>query len=48
MSIINKSMEQLREAKIKGQIVSMWGTATMAYAIVEVSETALEMWRVTP
>lgn len=49
--ILNKTMEELKEAIDSGAVVALWGTATNAWAIVQNTTLVvhrLEMWKVTP
>lgn len=49
--ILTKNMEELKEAIDGNLLVTLWGTATTVWAIVQNRETEihqLEMWKVTP
>ncbi len=49
--ILNKTMEELKEAFAEGLVMGSWGTAVNVFAIVQntsLKEHRLEMWKVTP
>ncbi len=49
--ILSKTMEELKDAIDRSIVVTLWGTATTVWAIVQNRETKthqLEMWKVTP
>ncbi len=48
MSVLMKTMADFYEMYAQDRIVSMWGTATIAYAIIHISDGSFEMWKVTP